>query len=295
VAGAQLELRKIGVQRVQIKAQDGEWSGLIGQVPVTMRCDRARLPELGSFALAARGCGIAGDVGLEDPLEGGAAALAQDVSRAAAVIRATDPEMYERLRLRTRWFVPLEVMGPSTHRSLTVRSMPSCMFLSRNTTVERLSEAIVHELSHAELNVMMDSKPLFSDAFRNERFYSPWRPDPRPLFGVLHAIYVFTQVAEFQKLLRERQASTPGENSDVGRRLADGLARLRTARRQVPPHALTAAGRALMDECSARATAVEQSVVALPPMWGPVSEHFDAWAKANPVEARAATDPRLLA
>jgi len=67
---------------------------------------------------------------------------------------------------------------------------------------EILAEMIVHEMSHNLLFTVQDMDPLLDPASHGEgwlpeAYYSPWRDDPRPLNGILHAVFVFSRVANF--------------------------------------------------------------------------------------------------
>lgn len=122
-----------------------------------------------------------------------------------------------------------------------------------------LAAVMVHEFQHSKLNVILDLTDLHIDDGR--RYFAPWRPDPRPLGGLLHGVYAFLAVAEFWHALRtspeweERAtrtfarlrgqvsrvlpdlAAAPGLTDD-GRRFVTGLAaRLsRLGRHDVPPY-----------------------------------------------------------
>ncbi|TDE55837.1 HEXXH motif domain-containing protein [Nonomuraea mesophila] len=55
---------------------------------------------------------------------------------------------------------------------------------------------LTHELQHAKLNALSDVVELVAPD-DGRRFYAPWRPDPRPLFGLLHGAYAHAGVARF--------------------------------------------------------------------------------------------------
>jgi HEXXH motif-containing protein len=57
---------------------------------------------------------------------------------------------------------------------------------------------LVHEAEHVRLHLIeLDHPCLESAADRHSVYYSPWRDDPRPLYGVLHGVHVFGRVLEF--------------------------------------------------------------------------------------------------
>jgi HEXXH motif-containing protein len=89
----------------------------------------------------------------------------------------------------------------------------------------QLAEAIVHEYSHNLLNMVILSGEIFEGQVpREESYYSPWREDPRPIAGVLHAVFVFVNVSE----LLERVSNSIPEVSYLNVRKIDNLIRLRT-------------------------------------------------------------------
>ncbi|MBE1464409.1 HEXXH motif domain-containing protein [Kibdelosporangium phytohabitans] len=78
--------------------------------------------------------------------------------------------------------------------------------LSSKVSATALAEALVHELQHSKLNALLELVTLrVGDA--GQRWYAPWRDDPRPLSGLLHGLYAFASVVEFWRLQRD-QAGT---------------------------------------------------------------------------------------
>ncbi|MEO3802793.1 HEXXH motif domain-containing protein [Nonomuraea sp. B1E8] len=55
---------------------------------------------------------------------------------------------------------------------------------------------LTHELQHAKLNALSEVVELVAPD-DGRRFYAPWRPDPRPVFGLLHGAYAHAGVAGF--------------------------------------------------------------------------------------------------
>ncbi|WP_170223326.1 HEXXH motif domain-containing protein [Nonomuraea turkmeniaca] len=83
---------------------------------------------------------------------------------------------------------------------------------------------LAHELQHAKLYALSDVVALtLPDDGR--RFYAPWRPDPRPLSGLLHGAYAHAGVAGFWR----RHTDDP----DDGERAQVEFARWREASYQV--------------------------------------------------------------
>ncbi|MEV2210439.1 HEXXH motif-containing putative peptide modification protein [Streptomyces sp. NPDC050997] len=70
------------------------------------------------------------------------------------------------------------------------------MVISRPSSALALAETLVHEFQHSKLAALLHLFPLLDDD-RRERYYAPWRADPRHLTGLLHGAYAFTGVAGF--------------------------------------------------------------------------------------------------
>jgi HEXXH motif-containing protein len=113
-----------------------------------------------------------------------------------------------------------------------------------------MAEAIVHEFGHTELNTLMDTEMLSSEDTR-ERFYSPWRSDPRPLSGLIHALYVFSRVSDFlsraaaHPSMAARFTSIQAQRTTIYHRLRIGL-------KQVPLDKLTPLGTEVIEDISLR-------------------------------------------
>jgi HEXXH motif-containing protein len=64
-----------------------------------------------------------------------------------------------------------------------------------------LAEDFIHEFHHNRLFALEEAGDFLVadgiDPIRDEKFYSPWREDPRPFYGLFHAEYVFDRVLEF--------------------------------------------------------------------------------------------------
>lgn len=63
-----------------------------------------------------------------------------------------------------------------------------------------LAATLVHEFQHIVLGGVLHLVRLYEDD-PSERFYVPWRPDPRPLSGALQGIYAFFGVTAFWRAI----------------------------------------------------------------------------------------------
>ncbi|MFB7115444.1 HEXXH motif domain-containing protein [Streptomyces sp. NPDC056291] len=154
---------------------------------------------------------------------------------------------------------------PDVALSATSGDSFGSMVITRPGTGLALAETLVHEFQHSKLSALLHLFPLLDDD-REERYYAPWRGDPRHLTGLLHGAYAFTGVAGFwrdrmaeprhadvaayhfalrrtQTRLVVRTLLTSGRLSASGRRLVTGLARTldRWLREPVAPGSLARA------------------------------------------------------
>ncbi|CAL9586058.1 HEXXH motif domain-containing protein [Streptomyces sp. enrichment culture] len=116
------------------------------------------------------------------------------------------------------------------------------MVIARPGSALALAETLVHEFQHSKLAALLHLFPLLDDD-REERYYAPWRADPRHLTGLLHGAYAFTGVAGFW---RDRLAAG-GHGEEAGYHFA--LRRLQSrlvVRSLLTSGRLTAQGRALV-------------------------------------------------
>ena len=67
------------------------------------------------------------------------------------------------------------------------------------TTGDEISvgDLLVHESSHVRLELMRQFDPLWEDREPEKRHESPWRQDPRPLWGLILGVHAFLNVAQY--------------------------------------------------------------------------------------------------
>lgn len=77
------------------------------------------------------------------------------------------------------------------------------LHMSRNLSPENIAECFTHEASHHWLNLyeLYCSQEFIKDGWDSNLFTSPWRTDKRPLMGIYHGIYVFSNVYILLKYL----------------------------------------------------------------------------------------------
>lgn len=98
----------------------------------------------------------------------------------------------------------LPVLSPSSMENISVSSanFPGWIVASIDTPLY-MAECLVHEASHNLLYALSRDSALF-EGKSEALYYSPWRPDPRPVDGLLHACFVFSNVIELYKNIASR-------------------------------------------------------------------------------------------
>ncbi|MBV9012314.1 MAG: HEXXH motif domain-containing protein [Pseudonocardiales bacterium] len=80
--------------------------------------------------------------------------------------------------------------------------------ISRPSDAAALAATLVHEFQHIRLSGLLHLTRLHDDDPR-ERFYTPWRDDPRPIGGVLQGLYAYFGVTTFWRALACANPRTP--------------------------------------------------------------------------------------
>ncbi|HJL16350.1 MAG TPA: HEXXH motif-containing putative peptide modification protein [Sandaracinaceae bacterium LLY-WYZ-13_1] len=165
---------------------------------------------------------------------------------ALAVIETHLPLVREEAALVLHQVVPVG-FDAHQHLSASYREAIGTIYLTLHPRQMTMAEAVIHELSHNELNALFELDPVLHNAF-SPLFTSPVRPDPRPLHGVLLAVHAFLPVAELYRRMIEAQA--PGsDHPDFRRRYATVVRQNREGVAVLREHAEpTEVGRGLLDE-----------------------------------------------
>ncbi len=207
--------------------------------------------------------------------------LSKLIGKSIELIEAAMPELKERLYPFIKWYFPINSPNVLTHNSFSVNYMNGAIFLSIAYEDFRLAEAIVHELHHNELYRLQETHSLF-EIQEEDIYYSPFRTDPRPLNGLLHAIFVFTGVADFlEKVelisqLADYHESIRFRREEVVRQVRLGIAQLNKNR-------LTETG---LEIVSWIEETISRHESALGPLEGNLPKvmlrHLNKWCEDNP-------------
>lgn len=151
-------------------------------------------------------------------------------AEAANMIAAASPARAGDVCSLTPVFVPRST-GAERRIGFTVSSRQGAMFLDPDEP-EIMAENIVHENAHVKLRYMQLIDPILADFYEadSERFEVPWRPDPRPLPGILEGAYVFSNVLDHR-----RRSGVNATGNDLAEDIAGALDILRRHGRFTEP------------------------------------------------------------
>ena len=211
------------------------------------------------------------------------------LGEALAWIASVDPDLSGQMERTIQWYVPIQTNDPSVHRSFTVDGLTGVTFLSESISYTLLAEAMVHEFYHTVLHIVGETENLFGSVDSNEKFYSPWRDDPRPLSGLLHAVYVFSGVVDFYARALDHTRK-PEPIDLVEQRLVKLHQQLRLGLAQIPRDRLPEATRrivgAIEDRLKAHAPVSPNSAIT-----ELLESHLRNWSERNPDLSLARVTP----
>ena len=191
--------------------------------------------------------------------------------------------------------VPVKAAGKKSNNTFCpFKSERITLFLSESYNDIRLAEAIVHEFHHNELYMLMETKQLIQDKYNENKFYSPWREDARPLFGLLHAIYVFNGVFDFYTKA-ENQSKSNKDKAQYRLRRIETYYRMRIGLIQIPADSLTTLGQSIISSITENIYNYELELdLKGKPIPSYIQEHIKKWCVRHPELASEIKSDSLL-
>jgi len=136
------------------------------------------------------------------------ARFASVLAAAMGLIERFDAPLHKEISDFLRVIVPLENPSSMGSVSSSYRDLRGAFCLSHTDDVLLQAETIVHEFCHQKLNLLFAVDPLLLPGQGGEIVYSPLRPDPRRLGGMLLGAHAFIGVGRFLiRALREMSFS----------------------------------------------------------------------------------------
>ncbi len=127
---------------------------------------------------------------------------------ACDLISTCQPALYNEITRYVRVLMPIVPPDPLTSVSSTSAAAHGLLWLSLNSNTMTIAETLVHEFHHQKLNTLMLFDPVITGPTKQPIFYSPWRNDARPLFGILHGAFAFGGVLEFYNRVSQCEIAT---------------------------------------------------------------------------------------
>jgi hypothetical protein len=128
--------------------------------------------------------------------------FSKTLREAIQLIKAYSELRYKEIQSLLREIVVCKSSKPYTFPSGSCTLTPVAVYLTATSNCEMAAELLIHELGHIKFSIWDAENPILGDMehalkWDDEAWYSPWRDEPRSLMGILHAMYVFVDVAEF--------------------------------------------------------------------------------------------------
>jgi HEXXH motif-containing protein len=130
----------------------------------------------------------------------------REALRMARKLLNRDPASSDLVATFGSTIIPLQGSRNRAHLSVSFRSMPGILSLSYSVRPEVIAEALVHESDHQFLYAASRRYDWWTTPVSQQdaKFRSPWRPDPRPLNGLLFGASSFISIGSFLANISQR-------------------------------------------------------------------------------------------
>lgn len=153
-----------------------------------------------------------------------------------ATISSVSEHLGQEVAQGLRAIVPVHSPRAGLHVSGSFQEAPGMIVLALGRRMETV-EALVHEYGHQKLNVITPLASLIVDDPGEAVYYSPWRDDPRPLSGLLHAVFSFSMVTDFYRRLLELPGPAEFDAAAVAARTYQVAGQVEAGLRELRQHA----------------------------------------------------------
>jgi HEXXH motif-containing protein len=118
---------------------------------------------------------------------------------ALALVERHQPLAFEHMREVVQ-VIAFKPPAAGDYSNVSFSDLPGAFIVSAVKNAYWMADALIHELLHNRLFFIIERNEILETGGNDDdegEFYSPWRDDPRPLGGLLHAVYVYTGVCKF--------------------------------------------------------------------------------------------------
>lgn len=216
------------------------------------------------------------------------------LEQAWAWISECSPPLATEMLMSLGAIIPVRSSSVDVHTSASFRETPGLIALSWTPDASVMVEALVHEYHHQKLNTLLNIDPVIVGPSTDAKYYSPWRPDARPLTGVLHGAFAFQAVLQFYKVMFEGEVPLLHETR-IRQRMYLLKGQVQTALNTLRDVGqLSPLGEALVDAICEK---IDKLDVALPGSQHSVQQHIDElqtehrrrWEDENALEKAGGT------
>ncbi|EDY56460.1 radical SAM domain-containing protein [Streptomyces sviceus ATCC 29083] len=138
----------------------------------------------------------------------------QDLAAAWQWIRRELPAYAPGLAAGLSVVTPLRESSTGADISSAARDAFGAVGIARPETPQTLACLLVHEFQHVKLGALLDLMDLY-DPTCEQLFYAPWRPDPRPLEGLLQGTYAHIAVVDYWRARMRTADGTGAREAEV--------------------------------------------------------------------------------
>ncbi|MGC4989806.1 aKG-HExxH-type peptide beta-hydroxylase [Nocardia salmonicida] len=168
------------------------------------------------------------------------------IDTAWQVVQSAHPRYASGVAACCRVLVPQASGEGERHVSSSNADSFGAVGLSLTEDIPTLAVALVHEVQHLKLGVLLNAVQLHT-ADGVARYYAGWRLDPRPFEALLQGVFAFSAVTEFWRVTYERASDAP-ERTRFGLEYARAAAQTTAALTELRDAGVaTAAGVAFLD------------------------------------------------
>ncbi|PCI31634.1 MAG: hypothetical protein COB53_12955 [Elusimicrobia bacterium] len=143
--------------------------------------------------------------GVHQPTPQGEARFAETLSAAMQHVGEVDQPLYDEISDYLRLIIPLDNPSGMGSVSSSYKDLRGALCLSHSDDLLLQAETIVHEFCHQKMNLLFAVDPLIKPGQAGEVVYSPLRPDPRRLHGMLLGAHAFVNVTRYLLRVLHRQ------------------------------------------------------------------------------------------
>jgi hypothetical protein len=161
--------------------------------------------------------------------------------------------------------IALKPRGAGGYDDFSNPELPGAFIASVVHDPLELADHFIHELQHNRLSFLEEAGPLFAtpscDPSLARGCYSPWRDQPRSLYGVFHGVYVFLAVYRYWRRVHDAGDASADARAYAVDRLLRLPRQLALAVAMLERYArLTPFGRALLAQLARDVAAVRADV-----------------------------------